>query len=150
MYNNISNFNPMLANSTNSYNSAANGGYGQLDKLYGEINRLKNSSNYRTPLTDINEELKSCSTDELIYLQNSEHYTAAYATYYNGFIEFLMTTYGTQFLSNGGNEAAEHLLGTIRNVRNEYKNKNSSEITELRRKIAELEANAKQGGSTNE
>lgn len=126
--------NPFMTNFQNN-----NGNMDQnLAEMYSKLEALKASSNANqqqpqktSVFTEISEELKNMTDDEKAYIFSTKEYQTANAKYQDAFSVFLVTKFANEFLQNN-QRTMEELLLTIRNKKDQYRNKFADDVAEIR------------------
>lgn len=103
----------------------------QLDSLSGDP-ASSFQSNSRNVFSDIADELKEISQDELTFITSSPEYQKLNAQYQDDFSQFLISKFGNEFLQTGKQKTLEEILYTIKSKKDEYKKKFANEINEIR------------------
>lgn len=109
----------------------------RLNELYKNMELLKQAQqpqNQKTVFTEINAELKELSEDEKRFIEGSEDYLRASQNYQNAFSMFLIDNFGAEFSKSPYGKTAEELLMTLKQQKENYKNRFAKNITEIKEK----------------
>lgn len=104
-----------------------------LMKAQQQMQQMNNQPiQQQTVFSDISNELKDLSKDENSFIVNSVNYQKAFNKYQEEFSEFLISKFANEFVQVNGGRSAEELLFVIRQERENYKNKFSEDINQIR------------------
>lgn len=115
--------------------------YAQLEALKAKQNQLNsiNQPQQATVFTDIANEFKDLSEDESNFITSSNEYQSLNAKYQSEFSQFLISKFSAEYLQTTGNtRTLEEMLFTIRNKKEQYKQKFAKDINEIRDQNKEL------------
>lgn len=118
--------------------------YAQLEELKNkqyQLNSLTqqlNGQQKQTVFTDIANEFKDLSDDEVQFIVSSPEYQKLNNQYQTEFSNFLIKKFSGEYLAAGNNQTLEKLLYEIREQKAKYKNKFADEINEIRDQNKEL------------
>jgi hypothetical protein len=85
-----------------------------------------------TVFTDIENELKNLSEDEMSFITNSKEYQVASNKYQTEFSQFLINKFSNEYLQTGNTRTLEEMLYIIRSQKEKYKDKFATDINEIR------------------
>jgi FtsZ-binding cell division protein ZapB len=107
--------------------------YARLEALKQKQNQLQQpSTGQRTVFTDIAEEFEGLSTDETNFIVNSQDYQRLNAKYQDEFSQFLIAKFSNEYIQTGNAKTLEEMLFTIRQKKDQYKQKFAADINEIR------------------
>lgn len=115
--------------------------YAQLEALKAKQNQLNNNynPNQSTVFTDIANEFKDISDDEVSFITSSKEYQTLNEKYQAEFSQFLISKFSGEYLQTTGNtRTLEEILFTIRSKKDQYKQKFANDINEIRDQNKEL------------
>ena len=141
---NYSTSNPFSFNgktSTSSLEDSLYQTYAQLEALKAKQNQLNNNQlpQSATVFTDISDEFKDLSEDEVQYITTSQEYQNLNNKYQTEFSQFLISKFSNEYLQTTGNtRTLEEMLYTIRSKKEQYKKKFANDINEIRDQNKEL------------
>lgn len=132
----LSTSNPFSINSPNTTQSMEDSlmqTYAKLEALKSKQNQFNPQQGYQTVFTDIANEMKDLSEDEVNFILASQEYRALNEKYQNEFSQFLINKFSNEYLQTTGNtRTLEEMLSTIRKRKEQYKQKFASDINEIR------------------
>lgn len=85
-----------------------------------------------TVFTDIENELKNLSEDEMNFITSSKEYQAISNKYQSEFSQFLINKFSNEYMQTGNTRTLEEMLYTIRSQKEKYKDKFATDINEIR------------------
>jgi hypothetical protein len=109
--------------------------YAKLEALKAKQNQLQASqqlSPQHTIFTDIASEFDGLSSDEATFIVNSKEYQNLNAKYQNEFTQFLISKFSGEYIQTGNVKTLEEMLFTIRQKKEQYKQKFAEDINEIR------------------
>lgn len=109
--------------------------YARLEALKAKQNQLQNTQvvqQQSTVFTDIAGEFEGLSSDESNFIVNSKEYQALNQRYQNEFTQFLISKFSGEYLQTGNVRTLEEMLFTIRQKKEQYKQKFAEDINEIR------------------
>jgi FtsZ-binding cell division protein ZapB len=110
--------------------------YARLEALKAKQNQLQignqNNTAQRTVFTDISTEFEGLSSDETSFIVNSQEYQKLNAKYQSEFSEFLIAKFANEYIQTGNVKTLEEMLFTIRQKKEQYKQKFAEDINEIR------------------
>jgi molybdopterin converting factor small subunit len=114
--------------------------YAKLEALKRQQQQLQQTPTvqHATVFTDIDNELKNLSEDELSFITNSKEYQAISNKYQAEFSQFLINKFSNEYIQTGNTRTLEEMLYVIRNQKDKYKDKFASDINEIRTQNKEL------------
>jgi FtsZ-binding cell division protein ZapB len=135
---NFSTSNPFNMNGQTSTQDLENSimqSYAKLEALKAKQNQLQAtqmSSQQHTVFTDIASEFDGLSSDEANFIVSSKEYQNLNAKYQNEFSQFLITKFSNEYIQTGNVKTLEEMLFTIRQKKEQYKQKFAEDINEIR------------------
>lgn len=145
MYNNnlfnsgLSSSNPF--NKSNPSEAALAEAYARLEALKQQQMSLTQptTTQVSTVYTDIANELKDISNDELNFISSSPEYQAVHNQYQNEFSEFLTIKFANEYLQTSGKQRTlEELLVVIRKQKEKYKSRFAEDINNIQQQNKSL------------
>lgn len=134
---NLNNINSTIPSLDNSLLES----YAKLEALkqkHSQMNAI-GMQQKQTVFTDISEELKGLSEDELNFIINSNEYTMLNQKYQNEFSQFLINKFSDEYLQTGNSaRTLEEMLHTIKQQKEKYKEKFAIDINEIKDQNKEL------------
>jgi molybdopterin converting factor small subunit len=123
-----------FANVTPSVDESLMNSYAQLEALKRKYSdtQIQQQPQQVTVFTDIDNELKGLSEDELAFITNSKDYQAASSKYQTEFSQFLINKFSNEYLQTGNTRTLEEMLYVIRKEKENYKGKFAADINEIR------------------
>jgi multidrug efflux pump subunit AcrB len=116
--------------------------YAKLEALKRQQQQLQQAATsvpqQNTVFTDIDNELKNLSEDELAFITNSKEYQTISNKYQAEFSQFLINKFSNEYIQTGNTRTLEEMLYTIRSQKEKYKDKFASDINEIRDQNKEL------------
>jgi FtsZ-binding cell division protein ZapB len=109
--------------------------YARLEALKAKQNQLQNNQvtqHQSTVFTDIAGEFEGLSIDESNFIVNSKEYQTLNERYQNEFTQFLISKFSGEYLQTGNVRTLEEMLFTIRQKKEQYKQKFAEDINEIR------------------
>jgi hypothetical protein len=109
-----------------------------LADSYAKLEALKRQQQSQQPIqhmtvfTDIENELKNLSEDELGFITSSKDYQTVSNKYQSEFSQFLINKFSSEYLQTGNTRTLEEMLHIIRSEKEKYKDKFASDINEIR------------------
>jgi predicted nuclease with TOPRIM domain len=128
-------FNTSTTQSTQDLENSLMQSYAKLEALKAKQNQLQMnqvSQPQRTVFTDIASEFEGLSSDEINFIVNSGEYQNLNAKYQNEFSQFLITKFSGEYVQTGNAKTLEEILFTIRQKKEQYKQKFAEDINEIR------------------
>jgi uncharacterized coiled-coil DUF342 family protein len=104
--------------------------YAKLEALKAKQNQYQQPVN--TVFTDIANEFESLSTDEANFILTSNEYQNLNNKYQQEFTQFLINKFSGEYLQTGNVKTLEEMLFTIRQKKDQYKQKFAADINEIR------------------
>jgi regulator of replication initiation timing len=135
---NFSSSNPFNISGNNTTQDLENSlmqSYARLEALKAKQNQLQNnqiSQPQSTVFTDIAGEFEGLSSDESNFILNSKEYQILNERYQNEFTQFLISKFSGEYLQTGNVRTLEEMLFTIRQKKEQYKQKFAEDINEIR------------------
>jgi regulator of replication initiation timing len=105
--------------------------YARLEALKAKQNQLQTVPQ-NTVFTDIASEFEGLSADESAFIVNSKEYQTLNAKYQNEFSQFLITKFSGEYMQTSNIKTLEEMLFTIRQKKEQYKQKFAEDINEIR------------------
>jgi regulator of replication initiation timing len=128
-------FNISGNNSTQDLENSLMQSYAKLEALKAKQNQLQ-SSQLQTPqntvFTDIASEFEGLSIDETNFIVNSQEYQKLNNKYQTEFSQFLISKFSGEYIQSGNSKTLEEMLFTIRQKKEQYKQKFAEDINEIR------------------
>jgi FtsZ-binding cell division protein ZapB len=108
--------------------------YARLEALKAKQNQYQQptGNNQHTVFTDIASEFEGLSADETAFIANSQEYQKLNAKYQNEFSQFLISKFAGEYIQTGNVQTLEEMLFTIRQKKEQYKQKFAEDINEIR------------------
>jgi ATP-dependent Lon protease len=108
--------------------------YARLEALKAKQNQLQVSQPQvqHTVFTDIANEFEGLSQDETAFIVNSQDYQRLNNKYQNEFTQFLISKFSGEYIQSGNAQTLEEMLFTIRQKKEQYKQKFAEDINEIR------------------
>jgi hypothetical protein len=106
--------------------------YAKLEALKRQQQLQQTIPTQSTVFTDIDNELKNLSEDEMAFVTNSKEYQTIANKYQAEFSQFLITKFSNEYLHTGNTRTLEEMLYVIRNQKEKYKDKFATDINEIR------------------
>ena len=129
MFNNYSTNNPFSFNNKTTSN---------IEDKQSQLNNGAPPSQ-ATVFTDISNEFKDLTEDELNFITTSSEYQTLNNKYQSEFSQFLISKFSNEYLQTTGNtRTLEEMLFTIRSKKDQYKKKFANDINEIRDQNKEL------------
>jgi FtsZ-binding cell division protein ZapB len=104
--------------------------YAKLEALKAKQNQYQQPAN--TVFTDIANEFENLSTDEANFILTSNEYQNLNNKYQQEFTQFLINKFSGEYLQTGNVKTLEEMLFTIRQKKDQYKQKFAADINEIR------------------
>jgi uncharacterized coiled-coil DUF342 family protein len=104
--------------------------YAKLEALKAKQNQYQQPAN--TVFTDIANEFENLSTDEANFILTSNEYQNLNNKYQQEFTQFLINKFSGEYLQTGNVKTLEEMLFTIRQKKDQYKQKFAEDINEIR------------------
>lgn len=128
--------NPFYNNSNPALDESVANSYAKLEALKKQISQQQLQQLQQTPqqtvFTDIENELKGLSEDEMQFILQSKDYQIVNQKYQNEFSQFLIAKFSSEYLQTGNTRTLEEMLLTIRKEKEKYKDKFAADINEIR------------------
>jgi FtsZ-binding cell division protein ZapB len=125
-----------LNNSAQDLENSIMQSYARLEALKAKQNQLQNAiqipNQQSTVFTDIANEFEGLSADESGFIVNSQDYQRLNAKYQSEFSQFLITKFAGEYIQTGNVKTLEEMLFTIRQKKEQYKQKFAEDINEIR------------------
>jgi regulator of replication initiation timing len=128
-------FNISGNNTTQDLENSLMQSYARLEALKAKQNQLQNNqipSPQSTVFTDIAGEFEGLSSDESNFIINSKEYQILNERYQNEFTQFLISKFSGEYLQTGNVRTLEEMLFTIKQKKEQYKQKFAEDINEIR------------------
>jgi hypothetical protein len=144
MFNNYSTNNPFSFNNgktTSNIEDSLMQTYAQLEALKAKQNQISSGTQLgqATVFTDIANEFKDLTEDEISFITNSSEYQSLNNKYQSEFSQFLISKFSNEYLQTTGNtRTLEEMLFTIKSKKDQYKKKFANDINEIRDQNKEL------------
>jgi predicted nuclease with TOPRIM domain len=108
--------------------------YARLEALKQKQNQLQQQPQIgqNTVFTDIASEFEGLSSDESNFIVNSQEYQRLNAKYQNEFSQFLIGKFAGEYIQSGNAQTLEEMLFTIRQKKEQYRQKFAEDINEIR------------------
>jgi regulator of replication initiation timing len=108
--------------------------YARLEALKQKQNQLQQQPQIgqNTVFTDIASEFEGLSSDESNFIVNSQEYQRLNAKYQNEFSQFLISKFAGEYIQSGNAQTLEEMLFTIRQKKEQYRQKFAEDINEIR------------------
>jgi hypothetical protein len=107
--------------------------YARLEALKQKQSQLQNNQiQQATVFTDIASEFDGLSNDETTFIVNSNEYQRLNNKYQNEFSQFLIAKFANEYVQTGNAKTLEEMLFTIRQKKEQYKQKFAEDINEIR------------------
>jgi ATP-dependent Lon protease len=107
--------------------------YAKLEALKAKQNQFQPTQvQQNTVFTDIANEFEGLSADESTFIVNSQEYQKLNAKYQNEFSQFLISKFAGEYIQTGNAQTLEEMLFTIRQKKEQYKQKFAEDINEIR------------------
>jgi predicted nuclease with TOPRIM domain len=108
--------------------------YARLEALKQKQNQLQQQPQIgqNTVFTDIASEFEGLSSDESNFIVNSQEYQRLNAKYQNEFSQFLIGKFAGEYIQSGNVQTLEEMLFTIRQKKEQYRQKFAEDINEIR------------------
>jgi FtsZ-binding cell division protein ZapB len=108
--------------------------YARLEALKQKQNQLQQSSSTQqhNVFTDIATEFEGLSTDEINFIVNSQEYQRLNSKYQDEFSQFLISKFSNEYIQTGNAKTLEEMLFTIRQKKDQYRQKFAEDINEIR------------------
>jgi ATP-dependent Lon protease len=122
-------------NSTQDLENSLMQSYARLEALKAKQNQLQQVpqiTQQNTVFTDIASEFEGLSMDESSFIVNSQEYQRLNNKYQNEFSQFLITKFSGEYVQTGNVQTLEEMLFTIRQKKEQYKQKFAEDINEIR------------------
>jgi FtsZ-binding cell division protein ZapB len=135
---NFSTSNPFNMNGQNSTQDLENSlmqSYARLEALKAKQNQFQNNqvqAPQATVFNDIANEFEGLSSDEAAFIVNSKEYQTLNTRYQNEFTQFLISKFSSEYIQTGNVKTLEEMLFTIRQKKDQYKQKFAEDINEIR------------------
>jgi FtsZ-binding cell division protein ZapB len=135
---NFSSSNPFNISGNNTTQDLENSlmqSYARLEALKAKQNQLQNNQvvqQQSTVFTDIASEFEGLSSDETNFIVGSKEYQNLNAKYQNEFTQFLITKFSSEYIQTGNVKTLEEMLFTIKQKKEQYKQKFAEDINEIR------------------
>lgn len=125
-------------NINGNYNTTTQDLENSLMQSYARLEALKaKQGQYQqvpqsTVFTDIANEFDGLSSDESAFIVTSQEYQKLNAKYQNEFSQFLISKFAGEYIQTGNVQTLEEMLFTIRQKKEQYKQKFAEDINEIR------------------
>jgi FtsZ-binding cell division protein ZapB len=136
---NFSTSNPFNINGNQSTQDLENSlmqSYAKLEALKAKQNQFQVNNQVNAPqhnvFTDIASEFDGLSADESSFIVNSKEYQNLNVKYQNEFTQFLISKFSGEYIQTGNVKTLEEMLFTIRQKKEQYKQKFAEDINEIR------------------
>jgi regulator of replication initiation timing len=97
-----------------------------------QANQASNIGQQHTVFTDIASEFEGLSNDETTFIVNSQEYQKLNSKYQNEFSQFLISKFSGEYIQTGNVKTLEEMLFTIRQKKEQYKQKFAEDISEIK------------------
>jgi FtsZ-binding cell division protein ZapB len=125
-----------LNNTTQDLENSIMQSYARLEALKAKQNQLQGISQpavqQNTVFTDIANEFEGLSADESNFIVNSLEYQKLNSKYQTEFSQFLISKFSGEYIQTGNVKTLEEMLFTIRQKKEQYKQKFAEDINEIR------------------
>lgn len=105
--------------------------YARLEALKKQQSQLQPQIQ-NTVFTDIASEFEGLTSDEANFIINSQDYQRLNSKYQNEFTQFLISKFAGEYIQTGNAQTLEEMLFTIRQKKEQYKQKFAEDINEIR------------------
>jgi ATP-dependent Lon protease len=105
--------------------------YARLEALKAKQNQYQQTPQ-NTVFTDIANEFEGLSLDESTFILNSQEYQKLNNKYQNEFSQFLISKFAGEYIQTANVQTLEEMLFTIRQKKEQYKQKFAEDINEIR------------------
>jgi multidrug efflux pump subunit AcrB len=116
--------------------------YAKLEALKRQQQQLQQTATavpqHSTVFTDIDNELKDLSEDEMSFITNSKEYQTITNKYQTEFSQFLINKFSNEYIQTGNTRTLEEMLYVIRSQKEKYKDKFATDINEIRNQNKDL------------
>lgn len=129
--NSNNNYSNPFSNTPSILDSSLADSYAKLEALKRQQMQTQQSQQ-ATVFTDIDNELKNLSEDELNFITTSKEYQTISNKYQTEFSQFLINKFSNEYIQTGNTRTLEEMLYVIRNQKEKYKDKFASDINEIR------------------
>jgi ATP-dependent Lon protease len=122
-------------NSTQDLENSLMQSYARLEALKAKQNQFQTNqipTQQHTVFTDIASEFEGLSNDETNFIVNSKEYQNLNAKYQNEFTQFLISKFSSEYVQTGNAKTLEEMLFTIKQKKEQYKQKFAEDINEIR------------------
>jgi hypothetical protein len=125
-------------NTTNPFSNTPSVLESTLADSYAKLEALKRQQMQQaqvtqsTVFTDIDNELKNLSEDEMQFITSSKEYQNISNKYQTEFSQFLINKFSNEYIQTGNTRTLEEMLYTIRKQKDKYKEKFATDINEIR------------------
>jgi hypothetical protein len=138
--NNNNNYNPTnpFSNTPSVLDATLADSYAKLEALKRQQQMQQIQPQTITVFTDIDNELKNLSEDEMVFITSSKEYQTISNKYQTEFSQFLINKFSNEYIQNGNTRTLEEMLYVIRSQKEKYKDKFATDINEIRDQNKEL------------
>jgi FtsZ-binding cell division protein ZapB len=119
-------------NSTQELENSLMQSYARLEALKAKQNQLQQPQIVNTVFTDIANEFEGLSTDEANFILSSNEYQNLNGKYQQEFTQFLISKFSSEYIQTGNVRTLEEMLFTIKQKKEQYKEKFAQDINEIR------------------
>jgi FtsZ-binding cell division protein ZapB len=106
--------------------------YAKLEALKAKQNQLQQPTVVNTVFSDIAKEFEGLSSDEMNFIINSDEYQKLNGRYQDEFTQFLIAKFANEYLQTGNAKTLEEMLFTIRQKKDQYKQKFTEDINQIK------------------
>lgn len=130
--NTTSNYSNPFSNTPSVLDASLADSYAKLEALKRQQQLQQSPSQQATVFTDITNELKNLSEDEMSFITSSKEYQTISNKYQEEFSQFLINKFSNEYIQVGNTRTLEEMLYTIRTQKEKYKDKFATDINEIR------------------
>jgi regulator of replication initiation timing len=106
--------------------------YAKLEALKAKQNQLQQPAVVNTVFSDIAKEFEGLSSDEMNFIIASDEYQKLNGRYQDEFTQFLIGKFANEYLQTGNAKTLEEMLFTIRQKKDQYKQKFTEDINQIK------------------
>lgn len=106
--------------------------YAKLEALKAKQNQLQQPAVVNTVFSDIAKEFEGLSSDEMNFIISSDEYQKLNGRYQDEFTQFLIAKFANEYLQTGNAKTLEEMLFTIRQKKDQYKQKFTEDINQIK------------------
>jgi regulator of replication initiation timing len=118
-------------NSTQELENSLMQSYARLEALKAKQNQLQQPQ-INTVFTDIANEFEGLTLDEANFIVNSNEYQNLNNKYQQEFTQFLISKFSNEYIQTGNVRTLEEMLFTVKQKKEQYKQKFAQDINEIR------------------